>query len=67
MIVTLRFSLPEQSEEYESHFNGPKYQAHWEELQSWVRNKLKHEDLNIDENEFFEILRAKMTEIQEGY
>jgi hypothetical protein len=43
MIHTLKFNLPEESEELKEHMNGPKYQAVlWDLLEQKLRPITKH-------------------------
>jgi len=42
--VTLKFNLPEESEEFETSVNGQKYRDTLNDLRDYIRNKRKHSD-----------------------
>ena len=43
MTATLTFSLPEEQEEFEQHFNGPKLFAALNEFDNFLRSRLKYD------------------------
>ncbi|NBO56610.1 MAG: hypothetical protein EBU84_18925 [Actinobacteria bacterium] len=59
---TLTFDLPEESEEFELARNGWRYKAALEDMDNWLRSKLKYEDLDDKTYEIYELCRTKLRE-----
>ncbi len=64
--VTLEFSLPEEREEFD--FADKGWQAHniVEEMDNYLRSKIKYNDLSDVEQAVFQQVRAKLWELRRG-
>ena len=57
MIATLRFSLPDEREEFECALKGIEYKIQLDEIYNFCRNRLKHGEHTESENELLEQIR----------
>lgn len=64
MRAQLTFNLPEENEEYKTYMNAYKYYCALSDLQSYIRNKWKYEDIDAV---LVEDLKDKFWEILEDH
>lgn len=57
MKITMEFNLPEDKDDYDLHNNASNMFCILVELDSFLRSKLKYEELNNDQYTSFEIAR----------
>lgn len=62
-IVTVKFDLPEENEDFEFYIKAPKYFSATWEFASWLRQKVRHEDLDEKDYDIFEKVYEKMYEV----
>ena len=65
--ATLSFSLPEERDEFYSAENGGLFRLVVYELDQFLRQKLKHEQLTEKEDEIYQALRDKLNEFMSDY
>lgn len=63
MKAILEFNLPEESNEFELAQKGIDYSIILSELDNWLRNKLKYEELSEEEYTIYEGVRNKLLEL----
>jgi hypothetical protein len=63
MKAILEFNLPEDSEDFDLAKNGPKYKLILDELDNYLRAKLKYEDLPDDVYDELSRTREKLNEL----
>ncbi len=63
MKAILSFSIPQEQEEFELAQKGGKYKAVLEDLDNWLRSKLKYEDLPEQEDKTLNSVRNKLHEL----
>jgi hypothetical protein len=64
MIKILSFKCPESEEEFKIHNNGPKfYSALWN-ISTFIRNKLKYENLSKNQIKLLEELRDLIPDLE---
>jgi hypothetical protein len=62
--VYLKFEIPQESEEYELAYNGAKYKYALDELDEFLRHKLKYDgDLAVAKQKVYQEVRDKLHEI----
>lgn len=60
MKATLEFNLPEENEEFETASNAWKYKSVLWEMDNYLRNKLKYEELKGEEYVAYEQVREHL-------
>jgi hypothetical protein len=60
MKAMLRFTLPEESEEHQLALDGWKWRIVAEEMDNFLRNKLKYEDLTEEDDEIYQSVRDEL-------
>ena len=65
MKANLEFDLPEERDEFKTAIEGYKYRLCLSELDTFLRNKLKYEDLSDEEFDAFEKTRTELYRILE--
>jgi uncharacterized protein HemX len=63
MRATLSFKLPEESEEHQTCLNGGVYKSALQELDNWLRAKLKYENLTDETSKAFQDTRDQLHEL----
>lgn len=63
MKATLVFTLPEDHEELKCAQNGLKYRSALEEMDSYLRGRLKYEDLDLEVATALEAARRHLNEL----
>lgn len=63
MKAILEFQLPEETEEHKMALDGMKYSIVLHDLDNYLRNKLKYEDLSELQNEIYQEIRDKLYEL----
>ena len=56
----LEFSLPEENEEFELAQNGFKYKIALDDMDNWLRGKIKYGDLDEKTHELYQECRDKL-------
>jgi hypothetical protein len=64
MKATLSFKLPEENEEFQLAQNGMHYSNVIDELDNFLRSKLKYETLSEIESEVYKAVRDKLWELK---
>lgn len=59
-IVTIKFNLPEENYEFECAIKGMEYRALLDDMDSYLRNKLKYEELSDDTYKALEQAREQL-------
>lgn len=62
--VILEFDLPNEKSEFEDAIHGTDYSIIIEELDNWLRSKIKHENLPELELDTFQKCRDKLRELR---
>lgn len=62
--IILEFQLPEEQGEFEYANNGARASSVIEDLDSYLRSKLKHTDLNETEERVYTEVRRKLWELR---
>lgn len=62
--VILEFSLPEEQAEYDLAYNGARLNVVIEDLDNYLRNRLKYDELTEEQYQTYERVRAKLTELR---
>ena len=65
--VILKFDLPEEREEYENAYNGNKTVAIIEEMDNFLRGKLKYQELTDEQEKIYSEIREKLFELKQEY
>jgi hypothetical protein len=60
MKAMLRFTLPQESEEHQLALDGWKWRMVAEEMDHFLRNKLKYEDLTEEDDEIYQSVRDEL-------
>ena len=60
MKAKITFDLPEESHEWESALQGSKMRSTLWELDQWLREKVKYEDLNDEQYQVYQGCRDKL-------
>jgi hypothetical protein len=60
MKAMLRFTLPQESEEHQLALDGWKWRIVAEEMDNFLRNKLKYEDLTEEDDEIYQSVRDEL-------
>jgi hypothetical protein len=60
MKAMLRFTLPQESEEHQLALDGWKWRIVAEEMDHFLRNKLKYEDLTEEDDEIYQSVRDEL-------
>lgn len=63
MEATLKFTLPEERQEFEMATNGPKYKAVLWQLDQYLRSQIKHADLSDAQAGTLELVRTELHEM----
>ena len=61
--ATIEFDLPEESNEFQTAINGAKYIACLQELDNFLRGKIKYNELSEEAYNSFEECRNKLHEL----
>ena len=62
MTATLTFTLPEEQEEFYLAAKGADWQCALEDMDAYLRSRLKHEDLSADADKALDAARQKLHE-----
>jgi hypothetical protein len=65
MTATLTFSLPEEQEEFDRAAKGADWRMIVEDMDGWLRSKLKHEELTPEQDAAYEEARKHLFSILE--
>lgn len=65
MKLTLTFKLPEEEAEYRMYKNGPKYLSVIEDLDEYLRGRLKYENLDDVTYHALESVRTKLKQLRD--
>jgi len=60
----LRFKLPEEQSEFDLAYNGARLSVVIEDLDNYLRNRLKYDELSEEQYHCYERIRAKLTELR---
>lgn len=63
MKAKLEFNLPEETEEFDTASNGWKFKSVLFELETFLRSKIKYEDLKEGEYEVYHKVRDRLWEL----
>lgn len=63
MKATLHFDLPEEQEEMRLALKGVDYKIALEDMDNYLRHKLKYEELTSEQSKIYEEVRRKFHEI----
>ena len=62
---TLTFNQPDEQEEFNNAINGGKYRAIIEELDDFLRSKLKYDStLSIEQHDVYNTIRNQLTNLR---
>ena len=64
MIGVLKFQLPQEKDEFELAQRAAKYYAALEDMDNYLRGRLKYEDLEAPVNKAIQEAREKLAELQ---
>lgn len=63
MKSTLEFNLPEDTEEFKLAQNGWQYKIVIDELDNWLRGKIKYTELNKDQEMAYRLARQHLNDL----
>lgn len=63
MKATLKFSLPEENDDFETATNGWKYRSVLIEFDNFLRSKLKYEELTENEDRVYDKIRTELWDL----
>jgi hypothetical protein len=58
--VTLRFKIPSESEQFLDSFNGPSYRFTLQDMDNYLRNKLKYAEMPAEVADMVHIIRQQL-------
>ena len=64
MKASLHFTLPEESEEFDNAQKGGRYRSVVEEMDNYLRARLKYEELSKDIHDALQAARDKLWELR---
>lgn len=67
MKAILEFNLPEENEDHDLALNGYKYKIIVDEIDNYLRSKLKYEDLSDVEHDIYQKVRDELARISDEY
>jgi hypothetical protein len=62
--ISMIFNLPEDKDEYAAAYNGQKYLTVLDELDNFLRSKIKYQDLSEEQYEIYSSIRSKLWELR---
>lgn len=62
--VSLEFDLPEEQEEFDLAYHGARLSVIIEDLDNYLRNRMKYDELDEAQYEVYDTVRRKLTELR---